>query len=345
MVVSVHARRMQVILAGDTGGAKTVLALYSRERGVAAGSIHETRFESGKYSSLEAIIVDFLRETKAKPVAASFGVAGPVRGRRAQITNLPWVIDAQSVGDAFGIDHVYLLNDLQSIATAVPHLRQDDVVTLNPGLPVEHGNIAVIAPGTGLGIGFLVWAGAGYRAYPSEAGHTSYAPQNLQEMELLKYLQRRYGHVSFERVCSGRFLPNIYDFLHEQRSHLEPQWLQEELAAASDRTPVIVQAALEQKADICSAALDIFIHSLGTICGNMAVTLLATGGIYLGGGIPPRIVKRLQVPDFLSAIRDKGRFSGFCSDLPVHVIQDPKVALRGAAWFGLEALARRGGPA
>jgi glucokinase len=329
-----------MLLAGDIGGTKTVLAMYSREKGVAGGSIFETRFESREYSSLEAIIVEFLRKTKAKPVAASFGVAGPVKGRRAQITNLPWAIDAEVIRESFQIDNVYLLNDLESIATAVPHLGRDDLITLNAGVPVEHGNIVVVAPGTGLGISFLVWTRDGYRAYASEAGHTSYAPETREEIALLKYLQRLYGHVSFERVCSGRFLPHIYDFLREQRSYSEPGWLQDALAAATDRTPVIVQAALEQKADICSATLGIFIHSLGTVCGNVAVTLLATGGIYLGGGIPPRILGRLQAPDFLSAITDKGRFSGFCADLPVHVIREPKVALSGAAWFGMEALGK-----
>ena len=334
-----------MILAGDIGGTKTVLALYSIEEGVAGGAIRETRYESAKYSSLEAIVVEFLRETKAKPVAASFGVAGPVKEQRSQITNLPWVISAESISSSFGIPKVYLLNDLRSIATAVPHLQADDLVTLNRGVPAQQGSIVVIAPGTGLGIGFLVWTGEGYRAIATEAGHTSFAPRNLQEMELLKYLQGRSGHVSFERVCSGGFLPNIYDFLKEQGSYLEPPWLQDELAAALDRTPVIVQSALAHKADICEATLDIFIRALGTVSGNMAVTLLATGGIYLGGGIPPRILERLQRPDFLSAIADKGRFSDFCSSLPVHVIQDPKVALRGAAWFGMEALAEGVDPA
>jgi len=328
-----------MILAGDIGGTKTVLALYSREEGVEVGPIREARFESGKYGSVEAVIAEFLRETKAKPVAASFGVAGPVDDGHSQITNLSWVISAESISASFGIRDVYLLNDLRSIATAVPHLRADDLVTLNLGVPTEQGNIAVIAPGTGLGIGFLMWARDGYRAYASEAGHTSFAPRNEQEMGLLQYLRRKYGHVSFERVCSGGFLPNIYEFLREQGRYSEPDWLRKELTGAADRTPVIVQAALDHKADICDATLDIFIRALGTVTGNMAVTALATGGIYLGGGIPPRILKRLQRPDFLHAITDKGRFSHFCSGLPVHVIQNPKVALHGAAWFGMEALA------
>lgn len=328
-----------MILVGDIGGTKTVLALYSKKQGVAGGALHETRFESGKYSSLEAIIVEFLRETKAKPIAASFGVAGPVKEQHAQITNLPWSISADSISSSFEIPQVFLLNDLESIAMAVPHLGKGDLSTLNPGTADLHGNMAVIAPGTGLGTAFLVWTGERYKACASEGGHTSFSPRNLQEMELLKFLQRRYGHVSFERICSGSHLPNIYEFLLDRGSYLEPDWLQHELQHAADRTPIIVQTALEHKADICEATLDIFVHILGTIIGNMAVTLLPTGGIYLGGGIPPRILERLQQPDFLSAIADKGRFSGLCSSMAVHVIRDPKAALHGAAWYGLAALA------
>lgn len=329
-----------MILAGDIGGTKTVLALYSTVDGVAGGAIREARYESAGYGSLEAIVAEFLQDTRAKPLAASFGVAGPVHGGRAEITNLPWIISAETIGKRFRIPAVYLLNDLRSIATAVPHLRTGDLVTLNPGVPAERGNIAVIASGTGLGIGFLVWTGTGYRAYASEAGHTAFAPRDDRQIELLKFLRRRYGHVSFERVCSGGFLPNIYEFLREQGCDPEPDWLREALARAADRTPVIVQAALDEKAGICEATLDIFVHALATVSGNMAVSLLATGGIYLGGGIPPRILKRLQRPDFARAIADKGRFSDFCAGLPVHVIQDSEAALRGAARFGLEALAK-----
>lgn len=330
-----------MLLVGDIGGTKTVLALYSKEQGVAGGAQHETRFESGKYSSLEAIIVEFLRETGAKPTAASFGVAGPVKDQHAQITNLPWSISAETIRKSFSIPQVFLLNDLESIALAVPHLGKDDLSTLNPGDDAEaQGNIAVIAPGTGLGTAFLIWTGERYMACASEGGHTSFSPRNLQEMELLKFLQRRYGHVSFERICSGSHLPNIYDFLMDRGSYLEPDWLRDKLLHAPDRTPIIVQSALDRKADICEATLDIFVHILGTVIGNMAVTLLPRGGIYLGGGIPPRILKRLQRPDFLSAIADKGRFTGLCSSMPVHVILDPKAALHGAAWFGMETLAQ-----
>ena len=220
----------------------------------------------------------------------------------------------------------------------MPHLDEEDLWPLNPGTTVPQGNIAVIAPGTGLGAAFLVWTGERYQACASEGGHASFSPRNLQEMELLKFLQQRYGHVSFERVCSGSHLPNIYEFLLDRGSYLEPVWLRDELLKATDRTPIIVQAALEHKADICEATLDIFVHTLGTIIGNMAVNLLPTGGIFLGGGIPPRILERLKQPDFLSAIADKGRFTELCSSMPVHVIRDPKAALHGAAWYGLDAL-------
>lgn len=327
-----------MILAGDIGGTKTVLALYARGQGVGDGPVHEKRYASSKYSSLEAIILEFLRETHAKPDAACFGVAGPVRDQQSQITNLPWTVCAATVRASFGIEKVRLLNDLESIAIAVPHLGAEDLHTLNEGKGVEHETIAVVAPGTGLGAAFLVWTGNGYMACASEGGHASFSPGDLHEIELLKFLKARYGHVSFERICSGSHLPNIYEFLQAQGSFLEPTWLKEALAEATDKTPVIVQAALEEKADICEATLTMFVRLLGLFTGNLAVTLLPRSGIYLGGGMPPRILSRLQQPDFMSAMSDKGRFSALCARMPVHVILDAKAALHGAAWFALESL-------
>jgi len=329
-----------MILAGDIGGTKTILALYSGEDGVAGGATHETRFESAKYDSLEAIIDEFLRQTGARPVAASFDVAGPVEGGEAKITNLPWVVKSQSISAKFSIPRVFLLNDLEATAIAVPHLKPDEVATLNPGAPAARGNIAVVAPGTGLGVGFLVWTGDRYQACASEAGHTSFAPRNLQEIELLKYLSGFYGHVSFEHVCSGSAVPKLYEFLRQQAGYEEPGWLRDALEKAEDQTPVIVDTAKAGTANICEATLGLFVRTLGTVAGNMALSLLTKGGIYLGGGMPPRILKRLQESDFLTAITDKGRFSHFLSGVPVHVILNSKVALDGAAWFGEEQLAR-----
>ncbi len=328
-----------MILAGDIGGTKTVLALYSEKDGVAGKGHHHSRYESAKYNSLESIVTEFLEETGAKPDAACFGVAGPVKDNRAQITNLPWVISAEEIQTGCDIPKVHLINDLKAIAVSVPHLQGDDLFTLNQGTADPKGNRAVIAPGTGLGVAFLVWTGQRYRACASEGGHTAFSPRDPQETELMEFLGRRYGHVSFERVCSGSQLPNIYEFFLEKGIHPEPEWLKNELARVSDRTPVIVRTALEGKADICEATLDMFVKALGTVTSNMAVTLLPTGGIYLGGGIPPRILDRLKRADFLGAVADKGRFFSLCSNMPVHVILDPVAAIRGAAWYGLEAMA------
>jgi len=327
-----------MILAGDIGATKTVLALFSLKDGIDGGEIHECRYKSADYESLEEIVSQFLKETGAKPTIACFGVAGPVTNQESQVTNLPWLISSAKLRETFGFGQVMLLNDLESIAMAVSHLDSRELYTLNEGIAGPQGNIAVVAPGTGLGTAFLVWTGQRYKALASEGGHTSFAPDNMQEIELLKYLQRRYRHVSFERVCSGGQLPNIYDFLIEKRSYVEPNWLKSELEQADDRTPIIIRAALEKKADICEATLDMFVNMLGSAVSNMAITILPLGGIYLGGGIPPRILERLKQPDFLSRIANKGRFFGLCSDMPVHVIMTPKAALYGAAWCGIEAL-------
>ncbi|WP_020589752.1 glucokinase [Desulfobacter curvatus] len=325
-----------MMLAGDIGGTKTILAVYADRTNVPANPVHEARFKSADYQSFETIVQEFLDQTGFNPQAACFGVAGPVKDRHSRITNLPWEINAGKIEQACGIPKVFLINDLEAIAVSVPHLNKDNFFTLNPGEPDPKGNRAVIAPGTGLGIAFLIWTGAGYRAFASEGGHTAFSPQDSQELKLLEFLTRRYGHVSFERVCSGSQLPNLYGYFLEKNVFTEPTWLREKLDAAADKTPVIVETALEHKADICEATLDVFVRTLGTIIGNMAVTLLPTGGIYLGGGIPPRILKRLARPDFLGRIADKGRFFSLCASMPIHVILDPQAALYGAAWYGFE---------
>ncbi len=270
--------------------------------------------------------------------AASFGVAGPVVNGEAHITNLPWIIRADAIGQAFDIPKVNILNDLQAIATAIPNQRPDEIHTLNDGYRDPTGTIGVIAPGTGLGEAFMVWTGERYLACPTEGGHASFGPVTHEQVKLLAYLEPQFGHVSFERVCSGSGIPNLYDYVRSQRRYEEPEWLRQEMAAAKDQTPIIVNTALEFKAEICIATLDLFVRILGGVVGNMALRVFATGGLYLGGGIPPRILSRLEKPDFLEAIRAKGRFRGWISRIPVHVILDPKVALHGAAWDGLETI-------
>ncbi len=326
-----------MILAGDIGGTKTILALFDAREGAGRPLVERT-FPSAEYESLEAIVGEFLKTSDEAPMAASFGVAGPVLSGRSHTTNLPWIIDADAIGQAFGVPRVRLLNDLQASAMAVPHLGADAVCTLNVGHGDPTGAIGVIAPGTGLGEAFLVWTGQRYQSCPTEGGHASFAPVTHEQLELLDYLEPRFGHVSFERVCSGSGIPNLYDYLSQTGRHEEPDWLADALARASDPTPVIVDAALERKARICVATLDLFVRILGGVCGNLALKVFATGGLYLGGGIPPRILPRLQRGDFLDAICFKGRFRDWVSRIPVHVILDPKAALHGAAWDALEAL-------
>ncbi len=319
------------ILAGDLGGTKTVLALYRPDDPIDRPHRSE-KYPSGDYDDLESIVEQFLDEAGEAPRAAVFGVAGPIVGGKAHITNLRWNIDPERLGKSFGIPSLGLLNDLQATALAVPRLAPEDRCTLSPGSPEPDGLIAVIAPGTGLGMAFLVPGPGGYRAFPSEGGHMSFAPRGDIEADLHAFLRDRLGHVSFERICSGIGLPNIYDFLRSVGRHQEPAWLRQEIEGAADPTPVIVNAALSERADICTATLDIFVRALAGALGNMALMLLPMGGVYLGGGMPPRILSRLRQPDFVWAIRDKGRFRTLLERIPVHVILDPQAALHGAAW-------------
>jgi glucokinase len=329
-----------MILAGDIGGTKTVLALVSREGGVES-PLREQTVPSAENDSLETIVHRFLEGVEAKPTMASFGVAGPVVGGRAHITNLPWIIRGDAIGRAFDIPTVHLLNDLQAVATAVPHLKAGQICTLRTGQNDPTGPIGVIAPGTGLGEAFLIWNGRRYQPCATEGGHASFAPVTHEQLELWEYLEPRFGHVSFERVCSGSGVPNLYDYLSRSGRYEESEWLRERLAQANDPTPIIVNAALERKSRICIATLDLFVRILGNVVGNMALKVFATGGLYLGGGIPPRILGRLQQPDFLDAVCHKGRFREWVARIPVHVVLDAKAALHGAAWDGLNALDER----
>ena len=327
-----------MLLAGDIGGTKTVLALISEERG-ARQPVHEARYPSDDYASLEATITEFLATTKATVTRASFGVAGPVVDGRSQITNLPWMIDTAVIRDQFNIPAVRLLNDLEAIATAVPHLESSDLVTLNEGTRKLKGAIGIVAPGTGLGEAFLLWNGRSYDAYPSEGGHTAFAPTNNEQMALLQYMQQKYHHVSYERICSGVGIPNIYNYFRDNGRYHEPQWLRSELEATEDHTPVIVNAALEQRADICTATLNLFMEVLGEEAGNLALTILATGGIYIGGGIPPRILPQLKASNFLTAFQNKGRFSAMMAQVPIYIITNPQAGLYGAIYAGMEVMA------
>jgi glucokinase len=246
------------------------------------------------------------------------------------------VIDAQVIQEQFQFQ-VHLLNDLQAVAAAVPHLKDADLFTLNAGEAVPGAALAVIAPGTGLGEAFLVWDGRRYLASPSEGGHRAFGPMTQEQLELLNYWMPRMGHVSYERFCSGIGIPNIYAYLRDSGRYPEPEWLREELSGAADQTPIIGRAAITNEAPICVATLEMFMEILGNEAANLALTVLATGGVYIGGGIPPRILPQLQKGPFIKYFCATGRFSSLMAKIPVHVIANPMTGLYGTAYSALRS--------
>jgi len=326
-----------MLLAGDIGGTKTNLAVFSSETGWRK-PFAEATYASINYIDLESLVREFLAQHDFTIDRASFGVAGPVVAGHASITNLPWMMDEQQLQQALHIPSVRLLNDLDAIAHSVPHLDSQDLYVLNKGQAIPGGAIAVIAPGTGLGEAFLTWDGSHYQAHTSEGGHADFAPANAFQVELLRYLMARFPHVSFERLCSGKGIPNIYDYLKDSGYAEQPQWLAEQLATTHDRSPIIVNNALnkENACELCVATLNAFVSILAAEASNLALKVLATGGVYIGGGIPPRILSYLQNNQFMQAFTHKGRLTPLLTQMPVHVILNPKVALLGAAIHGFE---------
>ncbi len=325
-----------MFLAGDIGGTKTTLALYDSATGPRVPYARDT-FASDDYVDLQSIVHDFRSRTDLPIDHAMFAVAGPVNEGRVQMTNLPWALDEAELQAALHLDRVQIMNDLEALACGVPYLQPDDVETLHQGQRAATGPIAVIAPGTGLGQAFLVWDGARHQPYPSEGGHVDFAPRNATERDLLRYLEQQFDHVSYERICSGMGLPNIYAYLKDIGFADEPDWLTEQLASTDDPTPAIVSAALNSNrcCMLCTATLDMFVSILGAEAGNLALKVFATGGVYLGGGMPPRLLPALRHERFIRAFREKGRLSSLVEHIPVHVILHPEAAFLGMAYRGL----------
>src|SRR3954453_20415370 len=327
-----------MLLAGDIGGTKTALAVFSPEAGPRV-SHAQAEVPSARYPNLGAIVRPFLAQIPLPVDQACFAVAGPVIAGRANITNLPWVIDAATLRQELHLGAVALLNDLEAIAWAVPILQPDDLHTLTPGEVPPGGTIAVIAPGTGLGEAFLTWDGTRYHAHASEGSHTDFGPRTPREMELLRYLQARWARVSYERVCAGQSIPDLYDFLRDVAHLPESPAVRARLAEVRDRTPIIMAAALDphERDPLCREALHLFVSILGAEAGNLALTVLATGGVYISGGIPPRILAAASGEGriFMSAFQAKGRLSPLLSHMPVHIITE-SVALLGATIHGLD---------
>ncbi len=329
-----------MLIAGDIGGTKTDLAIYSSESGPHT-TLAETEVHSADYPSLGAMVKEFLAKVKMSVDVASFDVAGPVINGRVKTTNLPWVLDESTLAKELNLKAAHLMNDLEAVARAVPALRAQDVITINKGEPVTNGPIAVVAPGTGLGESFLTWDGSEYIAHSSEGGHSDFAPTDERQVRLLQYLLPRFGHVGVERVCSGIGVPNLYEFLRDAEKIPERPEIAQTIASAKDHTKAIVEAASDPQhpSALCQATVDLLVSILAGEAGNLALKVLATGGVYLAGGVALHLVKLLQKPQFVETFTRKGRFKELMQRMPIHIIT-ARAALVGAATFGLQSLAK-----
>ena len=327
-----------MLIAGDIGGTKTDLAIYSSESGPHT-PLAEIEVHSAEYPSLQAMVVEFLDRVKMPVDVASFDVAGPVINGQVKTTNLPWFMDESELAKDLNLKSVHLLNDLEAVALAVPALREADLLTINKGAAVAHGPIAIIAPGTGLGESFLTWDGSTYLAHASEGGHSDFAPTDERQIRLLKYLLPRFGHVGVERVCSGIGVPNVYEFLRDEEKIPERAEVAEAIASAPDRAKAILSAASDSRgpSELCRATAEMLVAILASEAGNLALKVLATGGVYIAGGIAVHLSAALSNPRFLETFTRKGRFKDLMERIPVHLITS-RAALIGAATFGLESL-------
>jgi len=323
-----------LILAGDVGGTKVALTLFEFQ----GGSLHhaaEQRYAAKDYSGLEAIVKEFLdgHAQEGMISAACFGVPGPVRHGVLRLTNLPWTLDSRKLSLDLGIDHVFLINDLEANGYGIPELKADQIFTLSAGDASAAGNRALISAGTGLGEAFLVWNGKRHIPMASEGGHCDFAPRTDDDIDLFRHLKTKLGgRVSYERVIAGVGIKSVYDFLRDERKMDEPAWLKERMEA-EDPNAVIGELGESGKSEICAKTLDMVVGAYGAEAGNLALKVLATGGVYVGGGIAPKILKKLQDGAFMKAFTDKGRLSDLLVQTPVRVILESRAALMGAAAY------------
>jgi glucokinase len=327
-----------IVLAGDIGGTNIRLALFSADRGLFQ-SVEEAVYPARNYKSLKMVLQEFMRRVEVKPQAAAFVLAGPVVSDEVEITNLDWIVRKREVIEVLGDVPVEFYNDLAGVSNFVPLLTAQDVLVLNPGNPLEGRAKAVIAPGTGLGEGFLAWSGSEYIVQSSEGGHASFGPESEIQDELLAFMRPRYGHVSYERVCSGSAMPDLYEFMKERESWEEPGWFKQAWDEAEDKAPLIVEAAFESERpiEVCRRVVDLFVEILASEAGNLALKVMATGGVYLGGGIPMKILPALE-ERFMQSYTAKGRFSDLIATIPVYVIAHPQPALFGAGRFAFRLI-------
>lgn len=327
------------IIAGDIGGTKTLLQLCD-VKGGATTVVVERRFEAAVYPTFDAMFREFTALEPGVVDGACLGVAGPVLGRSARITNLTWEIDAERLERTYQIRRALLVNDFFAVAAGVPHLADDDVVTVNPGIRDRNAPIGILGAGTGLGEAIVVPEGRRWRVVPTEGGHTDFGPQNAQQRELLAALEERYGHVSYERLLSGHGLVNIFTFLRDRKYKRETSL--RDLTAEDVNLPAAIAADAERGDPLAQETFDIFIDIYGAEAGNLALKSLARGGIYIAGGIAAKHVARFLDGRFMCAFAAKGRFEALMREIPVDLIANPKVGLVGAAAIAIDAISGRG---
>jgi len=329
-------KRDNVVLAGDVGGTSTRIGLFMMGKKRPEPLVVES-FPSRGAPHLENIVARFLKSHPMPVSSAAFGIAGPVIKGRCKATNLPWVVSETMMERRFHWRHVRLLNDLAAAVLAIPLLRRSEQVSINQGTAERKGNLALISPGTGLGQAMLVFHDGKYVPLSSEGGHVSFSPTTEEEVELWRYLRKKLDHVSVERVLSGPGLVQIYTWLRDSGRFEEPPWLKERMMQGDPANTISENALLKGQA-LCAETLRFFVSALGSVAANLALTGMATAGVYLGGGIPPKILPALKQGVFLKSFMAKGRFSYFLAGIPVHVILNDKAALLGAAHTAFEAL-------
>ena len=323
-----------MILAGDIGATRTRLAAFDVE-GNKLTLVVEKTYKSLDYQGLAEIVSEFVK-TEGIPVhSACFGVAGPVRGGRSKISNLPWTIDSRELAIQLRLNSVGLINDLEAYAYGIDALESKDFVTLSEGVEDAEGNRAVISARTGLGIAGMYWDGFRHHPFACEGGHADFAPKNDLEADLAAYLRTKYGHVSCERILSGPGIKNIYDFLRDTRKAEEPEWLQKQISEAKDPPALISELAKSHKAGICEQTFKIFVSVYGSETGNCALNFMTTGGIFIGGSIAAKNLAALQDPAFMMAFLDKGRMSSLLKDMPVKIVLNDDSGIIGAARYTL----------
>jgi len=315
-----------MILAGDIGGTKTNLGLFHEQQGKLVRVAHK-RYPSREYSGLEEAVTDFLHGNPAKITSAGFGIAGPVVNNAVRATNLPWVIDGAILSKHLGLDHVWLLNDLEADAYGIGLMGPSDLLTINPGVPAPQAPQAVIAAGTGLGEAILFWDGQRHLALATEAGHADFAPSTEQQCDLWKFLKARHEFVSVEIILAGSGFQRVHEFLNPALRHPDFD------APGADSGPGITERGLSGECPVCAAALNLWFEIYGSEAGNLAVRTVARGGVYVAGGIAAKIMPKLKDNHFVAAAVRKEKMQAFVAQIPMHVVLNEDLALMGAAYI------------